>query len=46
VPTCACGSKDLYLLGFELDQDLRTVLVTYRCARCSAVTKGRYDEQG
>lgn len=44
MPTCACGSRDLYLLGFEVDPDLRHVVVSYRCSRCGQVTRGRYDE--
>lgn len=45
MPTCACGSPDLYLLGFELAPDLRTVLVSYKCTRCGQVTRGKYAEQ-
>lgn len=41
---CACGGKDLFLLGFEVAPDLRTVLVNYRCPACGQVTRGKYAE--
>lgn len=41
---CACGNAELYLLGFEVAPDLRTVLVSYRCPKCGEVTRGKYAE--
>ena len=45
MPTCACGNRDLYLLGFEAAADLGTVLVSYRCPKCGKVTRGTYTER-
>jgi hypothetical protein len=41
---CACGNRDLYLLGFEPSPDLRRILVSYRCPTCGQVTRGTYAE--
>jgi hypothetical protein len=45
MPACACGKGELYLLGFELAPDLRTVLVNYKCAACGQITRGTYAER-
>lgn len=45
MPACACGNRDLYLLGFEASPDLGSVVVSYRCPKCGQVTKGNYAEK-
>jgi hypothetical protein len=44
MPACGCGNPELYLLGFELAPDLRTVMVNYKCARCGKTTRSKYAE--